>query len=260
MNLGVRELYGWAEKQANMAQVPVESAGYLACVASWRSAWRPKRVRVLLVAESHVAEMPGDASVKIDLPAWCPPGFPPCYCRLVYCLGYGENEVCSPIPRPNFGTWQYWDIFGQLARGKGHLQPRKRQTSLAERLQWKLGTLKRLREKGVWLVDASIVAVVSPSQGRLYRGNTYRLMLRESWSHLVWPTIEHEPLEQVWVIGKRVGEALFGLPGIDPSRVIPQPQDRNVARYQSGLARLIAAADASQPGTDAVPSPILEAD
>jgi hypothetical protein len=47
-----------------------ETARYLEAVAAWRAAWRPKRVRVLLVAESHVAEMPGDSTVVVRAQQW----------------------------------------------------------------------------------------------------------------------------------------------------------------------------------------------
>jgi len=55
------------------------------------------------------------------------------FVRLVYCLGYGENELLDGGLVPgNGGTWQYWDLFGRLTnRGK---QPRK-PSPLATRLQ-----------------------------------------------------------------------------------------------------------------------------
>lgn len=89
-------------------------------------------------------------------------------------------------------------------------------------------------------MDASVVAVVKPGRTRLYRGRLYREMLRESWSKFVWPNLQHEPLRQVWVIGRRVGRALKGVPGIDTARVISQPQDRNSSRYRVGLLGLVA--------------------
>ena len=99
-----------------------ESSEYLARIGQWRDAWRPQRVRALLVAESHVAEHPGDRDVHVVLPpgvassAQMPGGF----CRLVYCLGYGESAICDPPPVKNPGTWLFWDLFGAIA---GHLGP-----------------------------------------------------------------------------------------------------------------------------------------
>jgi hypothetical protein len=45
--------------------------------------------------------------------------------------------------------------------------------------------------------------------------------------------------EPVWVIGRGVGRALIGLPGIDPGRIICQPQSRDGQRYQEDLRRLV---------------------
>jgi hypothetical protein len=71
----------------------------------------PRRARVLLVAESHVAEQPGDADVIVRLPSLARPAvpLPEGYCRLVYCLWYVENPLCGTrLPSSNGGTWQYW--------------------------------------------------------------------------------------------------------------------------------------------------------
>lgn len=95
-----------------------ESHEYLERVAAWRNAWRPERVRVLLLAESHVAEEHGDLTAQVHVPDWMYGyGLPEGFCRLVYCLGYGETEICRPVsgPRSNGGTWQFWDLFGAVA-------------------------------------------------------------------------------------------------------------------------------------------------
>lgn len=143
MNLSIQEAHSWAETWAIRAGLPVESAEYLAHVKAWRDAWRPERVRLLLVAESHVAEVPGDSNVGIRLPSSWPADLPTGYCRLVYCPGYGENDLCLSRPQHNMGTWQYWDIFGQVAYGERHLQPRRHTTTFDEMLAWKLSTLSR---------------------------------------------------------------------------------------------------------------------
>ena len=57
-----------------------------------RSYWRPKNVRVLLLAESHAytarEELERRLTISDDEFELVPQGF----VRLVYCLGYGENE------------------------------------------------------------------------------------------------------------------------------------------------------------------------
>lgn len=89
----------WARSWAARVGGRAESGAYLASVAAWRDAWRPAQVRVLLVAESHVAEKPGDIGVSVALPAWAQRDLPTSYCRLVYCLGYGESPLCTLPPR-----------------------------------------------------------------------------------------------------------------------------------------------------------------
>ena len=79
----------------------------------------------------------------------------------------------------------------------------------------------------------------SGSRGRRFAGGDYREMIRESYARFVWPDLANEPLTQVWTIGRGVGEALRGLDGIDHSRIISQPQDRDRDRYLSDLERMV---------------------
>lgn len=224
-----------------------ESEEYLARIAAWREAWRPKRVRALLVAESHVAELAGDLDTRVRLPdGHLLDGevVPAAFCRLVYCLGYGEDELCAPeAPSGNHGgTWQFWDLFGAIAAGGIDAplarMPRRAQSSVSERLGWKLAVLRALRERGIWLVDASRDAIYVPGGGRRFEGDAYQRQVRDSYTRNVWPLVREEPIEQLWVIGRAVGEALKGMPGVRADRIISQPQDRDAQRYQEGLARM----------------------
>ena len=222
-----------------------ESVDYLRAVHDWRHAFRPSRVRVLLVAESHVAAEPGDERISVKLPAefkTCPDLFPVAFCRLVYCLGYGESAVCSEAPVANGGTWQYWDLFGAIARVFepmiGEKMPRRQASRVHDRLGWKLRVLDVLKEAGVWLEDASRHAIYSPSQGRLLSGRAYVESVRHDFVRSVWPGVAADEPEQVWVIGRAVASALAGLATVDPGRVVSQPQDRDSDRYRADVARL----------------------
>lgn len=97
------ELLSWARDCAASAGCTAESAEYLERVSAWRDAWRPPAVRVLLVAESHVAEQPSDTNVRVRVSVPEARPLPSGYCRLVYCLGYGESRICSPQPVSNRG-------------------------------------------------------------------------------------------------------------------------------------------------------------
>jgi hypothetical protein len=234
------EIAQWAADWSNRRGSCTESAGYLESVAAWRNAWRPERVRVLLVAESHVAEADGDTAVRVHVPGKLPAELPDSFCRLVYCLGYGEDALCSPRPTRNRGTRQFWDILGAIA-GPASSQPRKSGSSVADRLRWKVEVLTWLREHGVWLVDACVSAVYQSGGDRAIRGRTYDRMLRESFTRFVWLSVRAEPIEQVWLIGAGVAKALHGHPGVTPAGTIVQPQgDRgDPGRHRRELAGLV---------------------
>ena len=235
---------GWAARTGGVA----ESPAYLASVAAWRDAWRPKHVRVLLVAESHVREAAGDGRVSVRVPG--EPQLPPSFCRLVHCLGYGESELCRPPPDGNAGTRQYWDLFGALAGGSTPQQPRKGTSDLDTRLRWKLDVLRWLRDHGVWLVDACVAGVYLPGGDRAVTGRAYDTMVRESFERFVWPSVAAEPVEQVWIIGAAVRVALQGHPALRSARTIVQPQgDRgSPGRHARELAGMVAAVRPLVPG------------
>ena len=200
-----------------------ESDEYLVGVEAWRAAWRPGCVKVLLLAESHAAQAPGDERVRVRLPASIrgKRQLPATYVRLVYCLGYGENGVCSPAPSTsNRGTPDYWDIFERIAatgpRHANELLPRRQ-------LERKVAVLERLAGRGIWLEDASPVGIYQTGGGRLTRdSDTLAAIEREGYSHYVRPGVAADG-PQVWIIGRTVAKALRGLPGIRTDRVIMQP-------------------------------------
>ena len=214
----------WARGWFTQLGQPGESDEYLAGVESWRAAWRPERIKVLLLAESHVAEAPGDVRVRVRLPSSLrlQRQLPTTYVRLVYCLGYGDNSVCSPIPpTANPGTPDYWDIFQRIAE----TGPRHANEPLPSRqLERNVAALERLAVRGIWLEDASPVGIYQPGGGRLTRDpRALATIAREGYRHYVWPGIASDEPVQVWVIGRTVAKALHGLPGIRSDRVIMQP-------------------------------------
>ncbi len=135
----------WAASWYERLGARPESARYLEAITAWRNAWRPKRVRVLLVAESHVGEHPGDDRISVLPMRWINRPLPNRYVRLIYCLGYGATEICSAVPQSNAGTPQFWNIFGQIALGQS--PPTKSSTSLNERLRWKVRVLEELERR-----------------------------------------------------------------------------------------------------------------
>ena len=217
-----------------------DSEDYLKAISSWREAWRPERIRVLLVAESHVAEASGDSHACVRVPqavleATGVSGLPDTYARLVYCLGYGLDSVCDPIPEfPNPGT-VFWEIFERLASGHPLLMDGAQPRSPVHR---RILVLQALRERGIWLVDASVVALYHPSGIKLFGPSMRKTIIQQSYQQFVWPSVEADKPEAIWVIGKEVGKALRKRPEIDQVHVISQPGDRRREEYQNGLARM----------------------
>jgi hypothetical protein len=231
-------IVNWAKSWTAAEGRRNEYAEYLKGVSDWRQAWCPDKISVLLIAESHLVQERGDLKVVVKMTTKIPEKLPASYVRLVYCLGYGENELCSPHPENNGGTWQFWDIFGAIAgHDIDHTQPRKRDSTLEERMEWKLETLRTLRKMKVWLVDASVI------DARGFQGATYVEMIRDSFVKFVLPTLGNKP-EQVWVIGRKVGHALRDrdfekIPRISDNSIISQPQDHDNERYLQGLRKLV---------------------
>jgi len=132
---------------------PFETALF---VEEHRWFWKPNDVKFILVGESHVYTSENEINVKIDpskLPEEVPKAVPLNFVRLVYCLGYGEPDILSVPERieNNRGTKQYIDLFRRCVGL--HEKPR-----YMTQLEWKVKTLKTIKEKGIWLLDASIHA------------------------------------------------------------------------------------------------------
>jgi hypothetical protein len=72
-----------------------------------RLAWRPKQVRVLLLAESHVWTSREQTRSRVTQSDCVETGF----ARFVYCIGNGEPQLVKPQVTPNKGTYQYWRLF-----------------------------------------------------------------------------------------------------------------------------------------------------
>ena len=213
-------------------------------VDAWRDAWRPARVRALIVADSHEAGLPGDERVQVAVPGVG--DLPTSYARVVHCPGYGESDLCKPMPRANRGALPRWDLLGQVALGDGSTLPPS--LDLHARIAWKLDVLRRLKARGIWFAHASVVAVRGEG-GRHETGRVYDALLRDSWERFVWPSVADDAPVRVWTVGRPVARALGGLPGIDRDRVLEQPPVRDPKRYRETVLRLVAdLAEACPPG------------
>jgi hypothetical protein len=133
-----------------------------------RAFWRPAKVRVVLLAESHVFTGPSDLERRIVRLPGAPAGVPVSFVRLVYCLGYGENHILDRrIDEPrNGGTPQYWGLFASCVDGPTRSEDFRATLGSGApshvRVANKLALLGRLRDTGVWLLDASPAALYGP--------------------------------------------------------------------------------------------------
>jgi hypothetical protein len=138
---------------------PLES---VRLVEVYRRYLKPKAVRVVLLAESHVFTSDEDRRIAIP-PIDDMPGYPTQYARFVSCLGNGKRNLTNDphYPRAD-GTLQFWKILYACNNRIENLEdfrPVQRGMSFPQRLQNKIHLLKNPREKGIWLAAASIVAV-----------------------------------------------------------------------------------------------------
>lgn len=208
-------------------------------VEAWRQAWRPERLRLLLLAESHMAGTAAELAAPL-LPA---PGWPmrAGFVRHLYCPAYGEPSLAPGVAR-NAGTPQYW---GLLAGAEGSTAPTRAAYPAAEaRLAAKLALLERLRRRGVWLTDASLVAVAGPGGARVSPA-AYGAALRESWRlhhGVVLPDLDPAG---VVVIGLAVAKVLRAeLDAAFPGRwqAVPQPMGARGAAAAAAMVGTLAEA------------------
>ncbi len=204
--------------------------------------WRPKQIKFVLLAESHVYTDADDLKCKIVYDKLDPSlqKSPRQFVRLVYCLGYGNDQILDRVPEQNnSGTKEYWELLGRCAgtwNRSDYSMPSK------------IRTLEILKEKGIWLADASIHACMNPRLNKPWRNiatrfkNTlYRELINLSWDY-VRPTIEQA--KEIWYVGNNLKSVLHDSI-LNPIKSIPQPSGRRNPRtrreYDEKLPKLITA-------------------
>jgi len=170
-----------------------------------RSAWRPERVRVVLLAESHVWTSRDDTRSRVTQPDGIETGF----ARFVYCFGCGEPQLVEPAVTPNKSRHQFWRLFHDTISGPtiSHAGLLKTgETDCQKRVQNKLDLLKKMQSAGVWLVDASVTALYG--KGTKLGTRDYRAVLKACWeSHIREVLCECAP-SAVLIIGREVDSAI----------------------------------------------------
>jgi len=210
-------------------------------VERYRKYWKPNNVRVILLAESHVFTTEGDRSIPLPNIANLPE-YPTEYAKFVYCLAYGEKNLTGNRKHPTGdGTPQFWKIFiscNNRIKDKYDFNPILSSTRYEQRLKNKIDLLLSLKQKGIWLVDSSIVALYN--NGKKPPHKKMLSVIRKSWECYTADVIRHAKPEHIICIGKGVASILEGdLRKIVGNRytVIPQPNahlssEEHMANFQ----------------------------
>jgi hypothetical protein len=171
-----------------------------------RLAWRPERVRVVLLAESHVWTSREETRSRVTQSD----GVETNFARFVYCIGYGEPQVVTPRVTPNDGTPQYWKLFHDTIyepTPTSHTRLLKTgEDNSQHRVRYKLNLLKEMRRAGVWLVDASVTALYH--RGTNLAGSSYRKVLKASWDYHIHDVLSMCAPSAILIVGKGVSFAI----------------------------------------------------
>lgn len=162
------------------------------------------------------------------------PNYPVDFVRFIYCLGYGENELLTrEINRNTRGTPLFWKIFSNcVAEEETKVLKmgtwKKTRKNLEERLRNKVNVLRKMQERGMWLLDASIVGLT-----KMRRNKTKKKIIKICWDNHIAKVIRESKLNYIAVIGSRVGNVISSeLLRLDiPSEILPQPRGQSVEYF-----------------------------
>ncbi|SPF41309.1 hypothetical protein SBA4_2690014 [Candidatus Sulfopaludibacter sp. SbA4] len=92
---------------------------FAACWAAecHRQFWKPGRVRLTLIAESHVYTDHDDLKARIRSELLPPEAAdaPSQYVRLIYCLAYGDSSILTRVPEQSNEHTKFWNLFAECA-------------------------------------------------------------------------------------------------------------------------------------------------
>lgn len=236
--MSLRHCYNEIRRIHNQNLEPFES---VELVSYYRQYWKPDNVRIILLAESHVFTSDDDRRITLlQLPDL--PEYPTEYAKFVYCLAYGERHLTENVNHPaNDGTPQYWKLFYSCIHrivGDDDFHSVLSVTPYPERLNNKIELLKTMKRKGIWLVDASIVALYG--NGRLYDETTDEQIIRTSWACYVGEVVRFAKPEHIICIGKGVARVLENgiRKTVNSYTVMAQPNARLQAAAHMALFKL----------------------
>jgi hypothetical protein len=200
-------------------------------VDAHRRHWRPERVHTVLLAESHVYTRESEC-VKMKSHSFIEPNdTTSLFVRFVYCLGYGESDFVGSDLSLNEGTYQFWKLLSSSIEppSENSFAPflKTRNRNFAKRMEAKYRLLNQLKEDGVWLMDASILALYGPGKCKP-RPAIRKKIIESCWDEYIHRQILEVNPHSIIVVGKGVNDVLQNQlaklrPGIDVN-CVPQPQ------------------------------------
>jgi hypothetical protein len=209
-----------------------ESYHVVKLVHDYRLYWKPKRVKTILFAESHVFTNEPETEIKhtINLP-----DYPTSFVRFVYSLAYGQSETLTESVPNNGGTPQFWKLFNELAENKFRVVNNQNHN---DKLEQKIRLLQFLKDNGVWLLDCSIVGLYQ--NGQKPSMIDMNDILVTSYLNYCKPILLEEHPENVLVIGKSIFTLFqFELNQIDAHvDWIHQPNARVTSDKRKDLTKL----------------------
>jgi hypothetical protein len=213
-----------------------ESYESVELIEQYRQYWRPEKVNIILLAESHVFTSNTDRSFKLndvkddDVLLT---GYPDSYAKFVYCLAYGEETLTKGDNHPAIadGTPQFWKILysciNKVESNESFSPVLKSGTKASsERIHNKIKLLLKLKKRGIWLVDASIIALYN--KGIKPSNDVFNEVIKTSWNYYTKNLIVDAKPNHVIIVGKGVAKniesSLSSLVGSNNYTIIPQPQ------------------------------------
>lgn len=175
-------------------------------VENIRQYWKPKKVKVILLAESHVFTTHSDIAIKLPIIEGLE-DYSEQYAKFVYCLAYGESGLTKSSRHPKRdGTPQFLKIFysclNYISSNEDFFNVLKSKTPFEQRVINKVNLLKALKDKGVWLVDTSICALYH--NGKKPDNYTMSKAISTSWLSYTKKVITEANPEHVIVVGRGV--------------------------------------------------------
>ncbi len=206
-----------------------ESFESIALVESYRRCRRPEQVRVILLAESHIFTADTDRMLSVrafdELP-----GYPTQFAKFVYCLAYGERLNIEGNSFPSkANASQFWKLlYSCRYKAESNLTFAPILVGgcpdYGDRMKNKIRLLQDLKDRGIWLVDASIMALYSAGGKRRPVAITNSVILN-SWRCYTRQVVTEAAPDHVIVVGASVS----GVLGDDLRKLFP---DRLTNIYQ----------------------------